>query len=250
MFGFNKKTTEEKFREYVAAKNKLGAEKLVLKLFSDPSSQEHELAWFAGAVHELNLDGAFGVLYDFVIRFPGSAHPVRALLADLHARTSRCDLTTPHSRLYLRTARELGLFETMGETKIIRDGISWAFLLLTSAYTELGARSYSKSILEMSLSHALSENWKSSIEAEIQTLDKELNTPENKALDLEWVSFFKSGRFADKLHKSCKQKVYEEMADIVDLIETNFRFNSNYTVTPETAFKIVITDKNNSRVLA
>lgn len=242
MFGFGKKKSyEEQFSDAVNKKDGGGeADSVARKAFSDKASDEHILAWLAGSIYDLNLERSFDLLQIFTERFPASLHPIKAFTADLYARSGSFDKATLDARVYLRSAKDSGVLDELETKKIIRAGVSRAFLLVTAAYTELGARSFSKDALSMALNYDLSPDWADVIRAEIGRLDEELKDSENLQRDDKWNEFHSNGSNSEELYNYCKETGYPIMAKLIDLIEGNFRFNSNYKVRPESIFNVVI----------
>src|SRR5262245_34943665 len=111
--------------------------------FDDQTVGEDGLAWVAAMMFENDIRPAFDLLETFVERFPESLHLGRVYLADLSAQAGRFDQATDQARVYLRQARDRNVLPTLADRPIVQDGVSRAGLLLTAAYTELGARSYS-----------------------------------------------------------------------------------------------------------
>lgn len=241
MFGFGKKKSyEDQFRESVAKKDIVGADSTARKAFSDKTSDEHVLAWIAGSIYDLNLEKSFDLLQVFTERFPSSLHPIKAFTADLYARSGNFDKATLEARVYLRSIKDSGILDDLESENIVRAGVSRAFLFVTAAYTELGARSFSKSVLNMALNYDISPDWADVIKSEISRLTEELKDPENLQRDEKWNSFYANGSNTDELHDYCKKSGYPVMAKLVDLTEGNFRFNSSYKVDSESIFNVVI----------
>ena len=129
---------------------------------------------------EKGIPAASEFLKTFVTRFPASLYLPRIYLADGLARAGRFDEATDHARRYLRLAKDGKVFETLGKTRILRHGVSHAFLLLTAAYTELGARSYSEGILKHALTFDLAPDFVGKVQQELARIAVELRDPANK----------------------------------------------------------------------
>ena len=196
--------------------------------FHDQTAGEDDLAWVAAMMYENEVHLAFDLLQTFVDRFPESLHLGRVYLADLLAQASHFDEATDQARFYLRLARDGGALPALAESPIIQDGVSRAVLLLTAAYTELGARSYSTRVLTWASRFALAPNWIEPIRLERQRLMSELKDPANRELDSTWERFFASGTDADALGQSCLKRGFQLMAKRLDLLEGNFRFNPRF----------------------
>ena len=205
-------------------------ESIAQEAFSDPDAKEHDLAWVAAAAHEKDLASNIKLLETFISRFPASLHLPRIYFASHLARQSRFDEATEHARRYLRFARDAGVFATLGSARILREGVSQAFLLLTAAYTELGARSYSERVLKHALDFDLVPRLAAGIEGELSRLATEVQLPPNKAANDRWNAFLETGAGADTLYKTCMDRGFPILAKRVDLLEGNFRFNAAFKV--------------------
>lgn len=241
MFGFGKKRKyEERIRAALSGEDRNASEKIAREAFADNKSEEHILAWVVAAMYEQGIDSALDLLEVFVNRYPDSIHLPRVYLADVLSRASKFDQATNQARYYLRLAKDAGVFPDLGTKRIIQDGVSRSFLLLTSAYTTLGARSYSKRVLGYSLQYELATSWKELIINELSQLEHELLTSDNKQLDEKWEKLFSSGLEADDLYKHCNDSGFPVMAKRVDLLEGNFRFNSTFKVDMQEIFLLVL----------
>jgi hypothetical protein len=109
------------------ANNQLGeVESLARQAFADSAADEGNLAWVAAVAEEKGVPSASEFLELFVSRYPASLHLPRIYLADNLARAGRFDEATESSRRYLRLAKDAGIFETLGNTRILRHGVSHA----------------------------------------------------------------------------------------------------------------------------
>jgi len=225
-------------------------ERLALEAFEDPGANENELAWVAAAAYEKGLASDIKLLETFVRRFPGSLHLPRIYFASHLARQSRFDDATEHARHYLRCARDAGVFATLGSVRILREGVSQAFLLLTAAYTELGARSYSERVLRHALDFDLVPRLAAGIESELARLATEVQAPPNKAANDQWNAFLETGAGADALYKTCMDRGFPILAKRVDLLEGNFRFNAEFKVREAEMYMLVHSTADNAHLLA
>lgn len=244
MFGFKKRNYEERIRAALVDKNFQEAEKTARQAFADSKVDEHVLAWCAASIYERQVESAFDLLGEFVNRYPHSLHLPRVYLADILSRNSHFDQASAHARHYLRLARDAGLLPDLLDKRIAREGVSRSFLLLTSAYTTLGARSYSQRVLEQSQQYALVDRWKSIVEQELEQLTKELESPDLAALNKIWQDFFATGQGADFLFKKCSDEGFPIMAKRLDLLEGNFKFNPTFQVDDEELFLCIVENEN------
>jgi hypothetical protein len=221
-----------------AEQNDIAAlEELSREAFEQQPGNEHILAFVAGVIYEKNIRSRISLVPEFVERFPNSLHMVRVYLADLLGRDNKFDMATTEARIYLRLARDAGQFEKP-LNKIIAGAFQWAFLLLTSAYTMLGARSYALRVLQYANRFANAQ-WQSTYTAETETLNNELKDVNNLAIDKKWEAFFVDGSHVDFLYKHCADAGYPDMAKRVELLDGNFRFNPAFRIDEEEMFLLI-----------
>ena len=224
-------------------------EQLARQAFDDPTADEGKLAWIVAVADEKGVPSAAGFLEIFVNRYPASLHLPRIYLADTLARAGRFDDSTEHARRYLRLAKDSGVFENLGNTRILRHGVSHAFLLLTAAYTELGARSYSEGILKHALHFDLLPDFIANIKQELARLAVEMRNPSNKATNEKWNAFFANGSGADALYEACTNRGFPILAKRVDLLDGNFRFNPQFKVGETELYLLVEVTNENANIL-
>jgi hypothetical protein len=246
MFGFGKKESyEDRIRAALAENRQSKAASIAREAFANDKEEEHVLAWVASSVYEREISSAFDLLEEFMVRFPNSLHLPRVYLADILSRASRFDQASDLSRYYLRLAHESGVLPELASKRIIQEGVSRSFLLLTSAYTTLGARSYSRRVLQFGLGFGLAERWRGVIENELHQLGNELQQAEFADEDSKWECFFGTGAGLDGLYKKCIDGGFPLMARRIDLLEGNFRFNASFVVdTSETLLLAVEVEDN------
>lgn len=250
MFGFWKKANyEERIRTALNNDNFKEAEITAREAFADKKADEHILAWVVASMYERGIDSAIDLLEVFVNRYPDSLHLPKVYLADVLSRASRFDQASDLARYYLRLAKDAGVFPDLGSKRIIQDGVSRSFLLLTSVYTTVGARSYSRRVLEYGLQYELSAKWKELIKIELSRLEQELLTPENEILDDKWEVLFSSGVGADELYKKCIDGGFPIMAKRIDLLEGNFRFNPSFKIDLQEILMLVFESNNHEFIL-
>lgn len=231
--------SHERFIQAFNGGNLKEAERLARTAFSSTQIPEHVLAHAAALLYQGNVSSSFDLLQVFVERFPGSHHPLRVFLADVLCRQDQFDQATDHARIYLRILKDSEVLTDPKANPIVREGASRAFLLLTAAYTELGARGYSRRVLASALTLPLSDRWHGIMMQEQNRLRDECGSGEAKSMNETWEEFFSSGAGADAIHELCKSRGYSAMAKRVDLIESNFRFNPEFKVTTDEIFAIV-----------
>jgi hypothetical protein len=213
--------------------------------FKDRFASESLLGWVAASMYEGDVRAAFDLLEVFISRYPNSLHLPRVYFSDVLSRANRFDQATDHARVYLRHAQEVGALTNLGEHRFVQQGVSRAFLLVTCAYTELGARSYSKRVLKYARQFAIAENWLETFTLEQLRLDAELNEPDNKAVDDKWDRFFLGGNGIESLYTICAQRKFPLMAKRLELIEASFRFSRSFKVDEQETLLLAILSKGN-----
>jgi hypothetical protein len=245
----SKESYQDRVRRAVAEDRQNDVAQIAREAFSDDSIGEDVLAWVAAAIYERKIISALSYLHVFVERFPNSLHLIRVYLADVLARSSQYDGATQNARIYLRQAKNAGLLQSLQSHRVAQEGVSRAFLLVTAAYTELGARSYSIRTLEHGLRFSLASGWSEVFENELRRLRQELANAELSAMDKEWEVFFSNGSGADRLHKICQARKFPVLAKRVDLLEGNFRFNDKFEVGDQELFMLVYSMAGNEFIL-
>ncbi len=196
---------------------------------NDPGA-ENLLGWGILSACEFNMPCTSQYLPLFLQRFPWSLMPVKVEYAGYLAQTEKHDLATHLAREYLRILNDAGHLARIGQLPIQRLGASKAFLIMTAAYTHVGARSYSRRILEWAGSLPLDEGYAVHYKNEIERLRQELQDNRNSQIDGFWETFFQSGANADKLMQACQKMDCELLARRVELIEGNMRFLPDFKV--------------------
>ena len=121
--------------------------------------------------------------------------------------------------------------------------------MLTAAYTELGARSYSEGILKHALHFELLPDFITNIKQELARLAVEMRNPSNRATNEKWNAFFASGSGADALYEECTNKGFPILAKRVDLLDGNFRFNPQFKVGEAELYLLVNVTSENANIL-
>ena len=232
------------------ANNQLGeVERLARQAFADSVADEGNLAWITAVAEEKGVPAALEFLEKFVSLYPASLHLPRIYLADNLARAGRFDEASENARRYLRMAKDAGILEKLTNTRILRHGVSHAFLLLTAAYTELGARSYSEGVLRHALHFDLDPDFVKMIQQELARLAVEVRDPSHKAINEKWNAFFTNGSGADGLYEACTSRGFPILARRVDLLNANLRINSQFKVGEAELYLLVDVTSENANIL-
>lgn len=213
-------------------------DEIIAHIDSEPQKVEGFVGYAVLAACENRFTCAGKYLKWFMDRFPDSLAPVKIEYATVLA-DRQPDSATQLAREYLRVVAERGVLPNIASMPMVQRGTSKAFLVFTSAYTTAGARSYSKRVLEYALNLPLDPHIKSQYAEEINRLETELLDSQAKAMDGKWESFFNRGENATQLHQFCQQQNYPLLAERVDLIEGQFRFQPGYTVDSTEWFRLI-----------
>jgi hypothetical protein len=191
----------------------------------DPKIRESLLGWGVLSACEFQFACASTYLPWFLDAFPHSAVPVRVEYARYLAQTQQEDQATEFARDYLRDMRDFGLLKSSGMTPMFKLGVSRAFILLTAAYTMMGARSYSQRVLEHALMFDIDEQHQKYYQVEQNRLTQELTEPVNQSLDDKWELFFqKNAKDFMELHDMCVRNEYLLLAKRLELLNGQFQF--------------------------
>jgi tetratricopeptide (TPR) repeat protein len=241
---------ENQIRSAILNGQKEEATKLAQAAYASKDQSEEMLAWIAGVLHEKRIKSAFPLMNQFIERFPDSLQLPRIYLADIYANLGQFDRASLYARIYLRLAKDRGILDRLENLNIAREGVSKAFLLLTAAYTELGARSYSKRVLQYARHLHLTESMAKFIDEELHRLDQELRNSENIAVDQTWEKFFVDGvAHANEIIQRCQDKGFPDLALRMRIIYESFRADSSFRVDSQEMFMIPVTMANGSAML-
>lgn len=197
----------------------------------DHGDDEGFCAWCAGVAHMSEVDGADVVVARFMEQFPMSLHPIQVDWAERRVWQGAIDDGTNEARAYLNRVRyRTDIPTAMEENDNVRDGCCRALLLLTAAYTELGARSYSRRVLGYALVCQNDLYWQRRFRAEYARIDQELAEPRNTAVDRVWEEFFRDGRNARDLASYCETKGYPILSRRVATLAEMFAETPGFTV--------------------
>ncbi len=175
----------------------------------------------------------------FLKEFPDSLAPVKVEYAAFLSNNSP-DSATQLAREYLRYVDQRGAMTELSNMPMIRRDCSKAFLIFTSVYTTLGARSYSQRILKHASQLPLTADFIDMYRVELERLSEELKDPEIARRNEQWECFYRNGSNTKELYDLCMKNNCPLLADRIDLIEANFRFNAEYQIGPEEWFQLVM----------
>jgi hypothetical protein len=201
---------------------------MVNSAFDDYPDDETFCAWCTGVAHGTDLQEADVILARYLERFPMSLYPVQVDWAERQARRSLFDDATNEARAYLNRIHEQGISLLSQNHDALRDGCSRAFLLLTAAYTEAGARSYSRRVLEYAMVLQMEPFWQHRFRVEHRRLAEEAQSPDNRKTDAEWEAFFREGKGGDKLVRRCDRLLMPVLSKRVETMTELFRTDPDF----------------------
>jgi len=207
---------------------------------------EDNCAFLVGHIYEYTIEEGITQIDRFVAKFPHSLHAIRIYSADIAAINSDYDFATNEARSYLRQVNDANLLSALDQHPIIHHAVSRAFLLLTCAYTELGARSYSLTCLSFAKTFVTETYWLDLYENKKQQLSQELEQAELQQLDNLWQKFHDGKGDAEALIKLCEDKNYLNLAKRIDLINANFKVDPTFAVDQTEIFKLVYSEGEQS----
>ncbi|MGL4767414.1 MAG: hypothetical protein ACRCV6_04975 [Formosimonas sp.] len=206
------------------------------EVFAREDGDEFLSAWVASKAYEHEVESGFGLLEDFVTRYPKSLHLPRVYLADLYSRVDLFESATEHARYYLRLVKE----RTWLLNPVTQEGICRAFLLLTCAYTQLGARSYSLRVIDYAMRQKLTPATRASLENERSRLQEELRQPEHAAQNQRWERFFATGEGAASLQELCEQRACPQLARRLEILARAFAELPHFSIDVTEIFLLLV----------
>lgn len=177
---------------------------LINQAFDDYGDEEEFAAWCTSVAHGTECENAANLLAQFIERFPLSLHPVQVDLAERLISSGYIDHGSNEARAYLARVCQPGLAETMSKHDLVRDGCSRALLMVTAIYTEMGARSYSRRLLEYAMMLPVEHYWVSRFQSEHLSLGEELRRVDASRYDKQWEAFLSSNKDAGRIAKLCR----------------------------------------------
>jgi hypothetical protein len=196
----------------------------------DPAEAESSIGWAILAACEMKMPCTERFLPWFLNEYPNSVMPVAVTYAEYLSGTEDHDNATVHARHYLSVLNRVGGFDRIAGNRNMRIGASSAFLILTDAYTHCGARCYSQKILQHASRMPLESSLLESYRKEMARLDEELKDDQNAKINHVWKSFFENRQYASKLITWCESKKCMTLAKRIELLEAQFRFQSEFRI--------------------
>lgn len=210
---------------------------------------EDLLAHLVGALYERQITDGYWLIEAFVGKYPNSLHIIRVYLADLFAQQGKFDLASNEARTYLWLLKKSGVLSFKLENQVLLEGIARSFLLITSVYTEVGAKNYSIRALHEGMNYKLPKSWLEYFDLEVKRIESELSNESQKTVDSAWESFFKVGDNFEYVSSLCDEKKFAYLSKRVQLIKDNFRFNTGFSVNSDELIMLVHQVEDNKFIL-
>jgi hypothetical protein len=245
LFHMNNMDYSKEIADALSAQDFPAAAQWIAQAFEDSSSNEDLLAWCAGIAYEYKIPNTAQFIPLFVEKFPSSLHLMRIFFAKMLVDQGNFDGGANEARIHLRRLFDSGLIQSQPESPFVSQALGHGFLLLTSVYTELGARSYSQRVLNYPKA-LLTEMWQDAYNNEIETLKNELQDPKNQELDQKWEAFFQTGNEnLQELVALCHQKNCEAIAIRLGLLEGKLRYDpsGSFKIDDQEILMTIVSDK-------
>lgn len=185
----------------------------------------------------------------FLQLFPDSLYPVRIYLADLLCSLEHFDDCASEARYYLRLIKEhYGHdFTAISHPRTLEFTLK-AFLLTCTVYIAAGARSYADRGLLLAQPFA-TDTWFNHYKTEHVNILQDLKDEQLSVLNNKWETFFKDGSNYTELYQHCAEKGYTELAIRLRLLHESFQNNTNFCISTDEFFQVVLQDEHKNYLL-
>lgn len=217
--------------------------------FNDYFDDERFQAWCCGFSLAAESSGARALMEEFLKQYPLSLYPVKVDFSEYLLQQGEIDGGANEARSYLSLLQETGMQELMENNDAVQDSVGRAFLLLSSVYTEMAARSYSKRLFSEALTFPLEEYWRGRFEAEIKELDRELETKALLAADQKWELFFTQGAGEKDLMYACEVRGFPILRKRLELLAQRLRDRPGVELGTEEIYQLVYQTEEGSFTL-
>lgn len=212
--------------------------------FDDYRHEEDFTAWCASVAFGTELPEAATLQARFLEKFPLSLHPIQVDYAECIVWEGQIDDGANEARAYLHRLASVGIEEYFERYELVRDAVSRAFMILTSVYTEAGARSYSLRVLQYAMLLQLDSYWQQRFRTEYGNVENELKDTNLAKLDQSWESFFQRGENLPALVTLAGQCRLPLLAKRLEVMAGLFKEDPDYKPGDEEIFQMVYeTDK-------
>lgn len=220
----------EQFEQAIKSKDQKQQIAILQKALEETGIESEVMSELAGAVASYNLP-FIQFLEAFCNAIPNVPHIAEVRLADYYASTNRLDDATARARQFLSKLRGTEIEKDPAAHPFFHKLMVRAYLLMTAAYTQLGARSYSQRILFKGIALNPPEPFLDRVSNEIQTLQAELKDQHAAELNAKWEEFFQHGANYDEVYNLAQKNNFPNLARRLEILEGNFRFNTEFVIT-------------------
>ncbi len=207
--------------------------------FNDYFDDEPFQAWCCGFAFAADIEESTPLMEEFLRQYPLSLYPVKVDLAEQLITKGQIDSGANEARHYLALLHENELPNLMQQNEALQDSVARAFLLLSSVYTEIAARSYSKRLFAQALELPLDSYWNGRFQEEIQELDRELQIQGLTLADNKWEEFFRSGAGEKDLKYACEVRGFPILRKRLELLGEQLRAHPDRPLNAEEIYQLV-----------
>ncbi|MDK2972456.1 MAG: hypothetical protein PWP23_2211 [Candidatus Sumerlaeota bacterium] len=222
---------------------------VVGQAFEDYHDEEDFASWCASVAHGNSLAGAPTLQARFLEDFPASLHPIQVDWAEHLIWQGRIDEASNEARAYLSRIHAAGLSTWFERHDLVRDGCSRAFLLLTAVYSEAGARSYSRRVIEQAMLLDLEPFWQQRFQAEYRRISDERADANLSQLDALWESFFQRGEGLPALLDLCARCRLPILARRIETLARHFEETPGWKPGDDEIFQMLYRTEQGAFVL-
>ncbi|MDX1972581.1 MAG: hypothetical protein SFY68_08635 [Candidatus Sumerlaeia bacterium] len=227
-----------------------GINKALRDAFNDYYDDEAFQAWVCFLAYSSEVAEYLELMEEFLKQYPLSTYPVKVDFAEHLILEGELDMGASEARHYLALMYESNLLPTIGEVELIANAVGRGFMLLTSVYTEMAARSYSIRLIREALSFPIDSESKESLTEELENLEKELReTPALQKADAKWEGFFQNGSGAKDLAYACNARGFAILQKRVELLSEWFQENPGKMLPKEEIYQIIYTTDEGKFIL-
>ena len=221
---------------------------MLRQAFEDYRQEEDFSAWCASVAYGVELPDAPDFQAQFMEKFPLSLQPVQVDWAEQLVWAGRLDDGANEARAYLHRIQRNAFDDLVHE--LVQDAVFRAFLILTSVYTEVGARDYSKRIIEYAMMLDIEPYWKQRYQAEYARLNEELLETGLAKLNRQWEDFFSRGENQEALIELCRRCRLPLLAKRLEVLGQDFHEVTNFKPGDEEIFQLLFQTDKGAFVLA
>lgn len=189
----------------------------------------------------------FEFIQQFLGTYPNSLYPLRVFLAKMMCDSDNFDDATSEARYFLRIVQENGKIGQIEDEKLLEYTMQ-AFLLTTTVYVFVGARSYAKRVITWAKEFA-NEQWQKNFDIELSNLEKELAEEHLKEQDEKWEAFFQNMENYDELYQRTAENRFTELAIRLRILKEEKEKNEMQPIDRREITRVVMVDEKGDYLL-